>query len=82
MDLWHCHKPDTHPDDREEDTDNEKVKGYGAANRVSCEPGTVLVDVISFVFSEGDCKGLQKVRTVFLLVNLDSLLLFPFSSPG
>ena len=66
MDLWHCHKPDTHPDDKEEDADNEKVKGYGASNRVLCEPGTVLVDVASFVFAEGDCQELKKVRTAFL----------------
>ena len=69
MDLWHCHKPDTHPDDKEEsggDDTNEKVKGYGAANRVLCEPGTVLVDVASFVFAEGNCQGLKKVRTAFI----------------
>lgn len=66
MDLWHCHKPDTHPDDKDpsngEDADNEEVKGYGAVNRLACEPGTVFVDVAAFVFAEGDCQGLKKVR--------------------
>ena len=68
MDFWHCHKPDTH--DHEKDPEgktvsiqerNSQVKGYGAANQVVARPGTVLVDVASFLVVKGDCKGL-KVR--------------------
>ncbi|EDN02364.1 predicted protein [Histoplasma mississippiense (nom. inval.)] len=69
MDLWHCHKPDTHADDHGDSAvgtalhthdENETVKGYGASNQVVCTSGTVLIDVLSFVMAEGDCQGLQK----------------------
>ncbi|QSS52814.1 DUF2351 domain-containing protein [Histoplasma capsulatum var. duboisii H88] len=69
MDLWHCHKPDTHADDHGDAAvgtalhthdENETVKGYGASNQVVCTSGTVLIDVLSFVMAEGDCQGLQK----------------------
>ncbi|KAK2748422.1 hypothetical protein FQN55_004360 [Onygenales sp. PD_40] len=69
MDLWHCHKPDAHADDHENNAnspeshihdENELVKGYGAANQVECEPGTVLVDVLSFVLADEDSQGLKK----------------------
>ncbi|PGH09669.1 hypothetical protein AJ79_05635 [Helicocarpus griseus UAMH5409] len=71
MDLWHCHKPDA-PDDSHDDAtngnshqphdENEVVKGYGAANRVVCVPGTILIDVLSFVIAEGDCQGLKRLE--------------------
>ncbi|OAX81318.1 hypothetical protein ACJ72_04345 [Emergomyces africanus] len=69
MDLWHCHKPDTHADDHGDTADGpgshthdvtETAKGYGAANRVICSSGTVLIDILSFVLAEGDCQGLEK----------------------
>ncbi|KLJ09704.1 hypothetical protein EMPG_14877 [Blastomyces silverae] len=69
MDLWHCHKPDTHAEDQGDAAtgtelhvhdENEAVKGYGAANQVVCTSGTVLIDVLSFVMAEGDCQGLEK----------------------
>ncbi|KMW66724.1 hypothetical protein BDDG_11692 [Blastomyces dermatitidis ATCC 18188] len=69
MDLWHCHKPDTHAEDHGDAAtgaglhahdENEIVKGYGAANQVVCTPGTALIDVLSFVMAEGDCQGLEK----------------------
>lgn len=78
MDFWHCHKPDPHENDlddhdhahgqdangtRAPEDPNAQVKGYGAANRVVATPGTVLVDVSSFLVSEVDCLGLRKVRT-------------------
>lgn len=76
MDFWHCHKPDSREDERGHDHGNDsddenfvsiqernsRVKGYGAANRVVATPGTVLVDVATFLVAEGDCKGLKKVR--------------------
>jgi hypothetical protein len=71
MDIWHCHKPDPPKDEpsdevvaefREVNPRNETEKGYGAANRVVCSPGTVLIDIASFVFAESDCRGVQKVR--------------------
>ena len=75
MDFWHCHKPDTH--DHEKDPEgrtvsiqerNSQVRGYGAANQVVARPGTVLVDVPSFLAVEDDCKGVKKVRLSFLLL--------------
>ncbi|OJD12150.1 hypothetical protein AJ78_07207 [Emergomyces pasteurianus Ep9510] len=69
MDLWHCHKPDTHPDEHGDTADdpvfhahdvNETTKGYGAANQVICSSGTVLIDILSFVMAEEDCQGLEK----------------------
>ncbi|EER37057.1 conserved hypothetical protein [Histoplasma capsulatum H143] len=68
MDLWHCHKPDTHADDHGDAAagtalhthdENETVKGYGASNQVVCTSGTVLIDVLSFVMAEG---GITKIE--------------------
>ncbi|OAL65859.1 hypothetical protein A7C99_2960 [Trichophyton rubrum] len=60
MDLWHCHKPDPIPS-KDGDTDftslNGDTKGYGASNRVVCKPGTVFVNITSFVMTQGDCQG-------------------------
>lgn len=60
MDLWHCHKPDPIPS-KDGDTGstslNGDIKGYGASNRVVCKPGTVFVNVTSFVMTQGDCQG-------------------------
>lgn len=77
MDFWHCHKPGSHDDDAAKtastavddsthagkvvDEKNANVKGYGAANRVVAVPGTVLLDVVSFLVTAGDCRGLRKV---------------------
>ncbi|KAL2002759.1 hypothetical protein VTN02DRAFT_6038 [Thermoascus thermophilus] len=58
MDFWHCHKP--HNPEQDHLDQNSEVKGYGAANQVVATPGTVLVDVPSFLVSEVDCKGLKK----------------------
>ncbi|PGH36503.1 hypothetical protein GX50_00690 [[Emmonsia] crescens] len=80
MDLWHCHKPDTHADDHGDAADgtglhahdkNETVKGYGAANQVVCSSGTVLIDVLSFVMAEDDCQGLKKSKFSPLSAPLD-----------
>jgi hypothetical protein len=74
MDIWHCHKPDPPKNDHSDDLvaefrdinhRNEKEKGYGAANRVLCFPGIVLIDIASFVFVESDCRGIKKVRSSF-----------------
>lgn len=67
MDFWHCHKPHNpdHDHGNEKGLDqNSVVKGYGAANQVVATPGTVLVDVPSFLVMEADCKGLKKVRNI------------------
>ncbi|KAL4882757.1 ubiquitin-conjugating enzyme E2-binding protein [Aspergillus karnatakaensis] len=68
MDFWHCHKPDPHEEHGAGGTaqhaiedENSKVKGYGASNQVLATPGTVLVDVATFLVSDVDCKGLRKV---------------------
>ncbi|EGD96140.1 hypothetical protein TESG_03596 [Trichophyton tonsurans CBS 112818] len=60
MDLWHCHKPDPIPS-RDGDMDSTSLdgntKGYGASNRVICKPGTVFVNITSFIMTQGDCQG-------------------------
>ncbi|KAK2823869.1 hypothetical protein FQN49_007537 [Arthroderma sp. PD_2] len=65
MDLWHCHKPDPIPEkdggERPKDM-NGHTKGYGATNRVVCEPGTIFVNVSSFVMAESDCQGVKRVN--------------------
>uniref|UniRef100_A0A093VTM9 Ubiquitin-conjugating enzyme E2-binding protein n=1 Tax=Talaromyces marneffei PM1 TaxID=1077442 RepID=A0A093VTM9_TALMA len=69
MDFWHCHKPDVHPDEKEDqkniEAQNASVKGYGASNRVVATPRTGLVDVASFLVAESDCHGI-KVQTILL----------------
>ncbi|KGY15239.1 hypothetical protein PABG_11817 [Paracoccidioides brasiliensis Pb03] len=71
MDLWHCHKPDAHEDGHGDATnytgphvndENETIKGYGAANQIVCAPGTVLIDILSFMMAEDDCQGLEKSK--------------------
>lgn len=71
MDFWHCHKPDSldngppHETNPMSQTDGKvaEVKGYGAASRVKAIPGTVLIDVATFLLAESDCVGLKKVRS-------------------
>jgi len=41
--------------------ENGVVKGCGEVNQVTALPGTVLVDVSSFVVADGDCKRVKKV---------------------
>ncbi|KAL4901319.1 hypothetical protein BDW74DRAFT_160224 [Aspergillus multicolor] len=69
MDFWHCHKPDPEPHKKPDadgatkqltEDENSKIKGYGASNQVVATPGTVLVDVATFLVSEIECKGLKK----------------------
>lgn len=71
MDFWHCHKPDQEPGESRDAVDeNSVVKGYGASNQVLAVAGTVLVDVATFLVSDGDCLGLEKVskgRSLFSL---------------
>ncbi|PLB52637.1 hypothetical protein P170DRAFT_350937 [Aspergillus steynii IBT 23096] len=65
MDFWHCHKPDPEPEEGEDKGDedpNATVKGYGAANQLVAIPGTVLVDVATFLVAEAECKGLKQVQ--------------------
>lgn len=78
MDFWHCHKPDTHPADRDTN-DAEKqtdVKGYGAANRVVASEGTVLVDVATFLVAQADCRELKKVTSFYVILLPFLFLLF------
>ena len=70
MDFWHCHKPDSLDNDPPHETNDihqtddkiAEVKGYGAASRVKAIPGTVLIDVATFLLAESDCVGLTEVR--------------------
>ncbi|PWY92688.1 hypothetical protein BO70DRAFT_392075 [Aspergillus heteromorphus CBS 117.55] len=63
MDFWHCHKPDPPPGEAQSEDPNAVVKGYGAANQVVATPGTVLVDVATFLVADTDCKGLMQVQS-------------------
>ncbi|KAL1961794.1 hypothetical protein VTN77DRAFT_1044 [Rasamsonia byssochlamydoides] len=68
MDFWHCHKPDPHEHEPEHEREQQEtaedrtasIKGYGAASQVVATPGTILVDVASFLVAEVDCQGLKK----------------------
>ncbi|KAF7588848.1 hypothetical protein BBP40_005095 [Aspergillus hancockii] len=70
MDFWHCHKPEPHEYHDHDTNDatarlpedqNATVKGYGAANQVVATPGTILVDVATFLVADTDCRGLKQV---------------------
>ncbi|KAJ5162307.1 hypothetical protein N7492_007699 [Penicillium capsulatum] len=68
MDFWHCHKPDPHKDNSDSETTaalrieetNAQVKGYGTSSRVEATPGSILIDVATFLLAEADCVGLRK----------------------
>lgn len=69
MDFWHCHKPDPHEGHDHDQSSgvatedqNATVKGYGALNQVVATPGTVLVDVATFLIADSDCRGLKPVE--------------------
>lgn len=72
MDFWHCHKPDPHEHDPQAEAAaalrieerTAQTKGYGASSRVEAIPGTVLIDVATFLLAESDCVCLKKVRTL------------------
>lgn len=78
MDFWHCHKP--HNPEQDHLDQNSEVKGYGAANQVVATPGTVLVDVPSFLVTEVDCKGLKKVRRHMMSLRLRFQMRYPVIS--
>lgn len=69
MDFWHCHKPDPHEHNPDTETNaalrveeaNAQVKGYGASSQVEATPGSVFIDVATFLLAEPDCAGLRKV---------------------
>ncbi|KAJ5766611.1 uncharacterized protein N7511_004227 [Penicillium nucicola] len=68
MDFWHCHKPDPHEGHEKDEKDvalqiedqHAQTKGYGADSQVVAIPGTVLIDVATFLLAESDCTGLKK----------------------
>ncbi|KAF7717248.1 Uncharacterized protein PECH_007525 [Penicillium ucsense] len=68
MDFWHCHKPDPHEHDSKPEADaalklegeTAQMKGFGADSRVQAIPGTVLIDVPSFLLCKSDCINLKK----------------------
>jgi hypothetical protein len=84
MDFWHCHKPDPHEGHEKDEKDSAlqiedqtaQTKGYGADSQVVAIPGTVLVDVATFLLTESDCMGLEKVRSTSLLPLLWHFSLF------
>jgi len=58
MDFWHCHKP------HDENTNGgaAQAKGYSSTSQLAVDPGTGLVDTVSFLLHRSDCVGL-KVRS-------------------
>lgn len=86
MDFWHCHKPDVHVDEKEQQKAIEEqtasTKGYGASNRVIATPRTVLVDVASFLVAESDCRNninmVSALCIYVLLVAIPNLQYFFF----
>ncbi|KAJ6087172.1 hypothetical protein N7467_006086 [Penicillium canescens] len=68
MDFWHCHKPDPHEGHEKDEKDvalqiedqHAHTKGYGADSQVVAIPGTVLIDVATFLLAESDCTALKK----------------------
>ncbi|KAJ5613524.1 hypothetical protein N7528_007178, partial [Penicillium herquei] len=68
MDFWHCHKPDPMDNDQSPEgtaviRSEEQVaqaKGYGAASHIIAVPGTIFIDVTSFILAASDCIGLRK----------------------
>ena len=93
MDFWHCHKPDPHEGHEKDEKDSAlqiedqtaQTKGYGADSQVVAIPGTVLVDVATFLLTELDCIGLEKVRSIslflFPVMTFDSMFCFCYSIP-
>lgn len=73
MDFWHCHKPESQDlqEKRAVDDQNAATKGYGAANQVLATPGTILVDVGSFLVSDEDCQGQKKVGMEMISFKID-----------
>lgn len=73
MDLWHCHKPEEpkgNPDDAP------AQKGYAAGSKLIAQVGVGLVDVMSFLLSEHDCK--VEVSYAFYLPPISLFLFLPF----
>ncbi|EEQ34744.1 conserved hypothetical protein [Microsporum canis CBS 113480] len=67
MDLWHCHKPNPIPNNNTSEDHPDlsgHTKGYGAANRVICEPGTIFVNVTSFIMAANDSQGVKRVFSI------------------
>lgn len=90
MDFWHCHKPDPHEDDPKTEAtaalqiedQNAQIKGFGASSRVEAIPGTVLIDVATFLLAVSDCVGLKKVRSArpIVLLHLSPLSMSQFTA--
>lgn len=59
MDLWHCHKPNEHDHG---DGNATASKGYSASSKLTAKSETGFVDVMSFLFTKGDCTGVQVGR--------------------
>lgn len=54
MEFWHCHKPNDHGHDHDDDLTS---KAYGASSRISAQPGIGFVDLSSFLLSESDISA-------------------------
>lgn len=55
MDLWFCHKPHEHHDEDQEKKAAD-AKGFSAQSKLVSEPGTGLVDLVSFALHPDDCN--------------------------
>ena len=58
MEFWHCHKPHD-PEPGNGDQEAQVLKGYGAENAIKAQSGVGFVDLVSFLFMEADCIGLE-----------------------
>jgi len=64
MDFWHCHKPEVPAKMCADDAAD--LKGYSASSHLSARSNTGFVDVCQFLFSQGDCSGLEVFICSFL----------------
>lgn len=68
MDLWFCHKPHEHHNEKQEQQAAE-AKGFSAQSRLASNPGTGMVNLVSFVMHPDDCSNLQVgCSCVFILL--------------
>lgn len=66
MDLWFCHKPHEHDHDHDDTKAAAASKGFADQSKVLNEPGTGMVDSLSFLFHGDDSKAIQVSTSSFL----------------
>ena len=76
MDFWHCHKPHDHRSTGSNGHTRNDVaevasanRGYGANTKFTAQAGVGLIDLTTFLLTDGDCTG-TKVRPASLHVHV------------